>query len=461
MENIIKFFANKSSLSSFCGEAYTSRGRLCDAIRSEYRARYVKDEIESIKQYKLVLREDENVCDDEDEFSVRAIYGYRNFSDDAYAENWYLKRETAEDVYGETNEKGEIVLASLNLGHLVGRRTGEYPYSAYLRRNDKGMYCRINIDPENEGHDGDGKLCFPDKSWDVNREGFYQVEVVRDMGNYAFIRGRCPDFSFDELNLVLDHLWAKGVPLNTYVQKVSGSMFGTFYAYANDACWGATTAQRDDYARAKMYHRDDPSYRRKLEESIDKLNAELDSRGTNKPTRTELGFIFQKAVMGVEPDETSVYEMLNDVSDEQTEEMFEHIEWKKNIGDLFIEGAYGDIHSKVELYALFTKSGYLCERVGGKTIGPRNGKKVKGYWFLHDADSNAPDVVLDAFDAGILRAYSLDGIRAIAINENTVREVLEFSRDELDTLTEYVRKVNEQADAAIDEKLAHGKLKLC
>ena len=458
MENIIKFFATENSLtSSFCGEAYTSRGRLCDFIRSEYRARYVKDELANIKQYKLVLVDDENVCDDEDEWStVRAIYGYRSFADYSYGENWYLKRDAAEAAYGETNEKGEIVQTSLHLGHLVEPRT-EYPYSAYLRRNDKGMYTRLNIDPENEGHNGDGKLCFPDRSWNVTREGHYQVEVVRDMGNYAFIRGRCADFTFDELNLILDHLWAKGASLNTYIQKVSGSMFGTFYSYANNACWDATTAKRDDCARSKMYHRDDPNYRREME----KLNAELDSRGKNKPTRTELGIIFQKAVMGVEPDDTSIYEMLNDASDEQTEEMFEHIEWKKNIGDLFIEGAYGDICSKEELYALFQKSGYLCERVNGKAIGPRNGKKVKGYWFLDDASVKAPDVVLDAFDAGILTAYALDGIRAIAINENTVREVLEFSRDELDTLTEYVRKVNEQADAAIDEKLAHGKLKLC
>ena len=59
-----------------------------------------------------------------------------------------------------------------------------------------------------------------------------------------------------------------------------------------------------------------------------------------------------------------------------------------------------------------------------------------------------------------MTAYSLDGIRAIGVSENTVKELLQFSHDELNAIAEYVRKVNERADAAIEEKLKRGKLSL-
>lgn len=455
----INFYATESTL-TFDRYAYTSKGRLRDAIRKDYFAKIMKEELERIRAYTLVVGDDEHTCDDEDEFTVRAIYGYYDSKKQQHSDKWYLTKTAAVAAYGGADDDGFISDVTLYLGHLPGSRTGEYPYSARLMRNERGLYCRLTVNPDQEGFSAAGKLCFPDRSWDVTKEGLYHVEIVRDMGNYAFIKGKVDDYTFDELGLVLDHLWAKEAPLDTYIQKVSGSMFGTFYAYANNSCWESTVVQREGCARAKMYHIDDPSYRQEMEASIGKLNAELDSRGTNKPTRTELGVIFQKAVMGVEPGDSPVYEMLNDVSEEQLEEMFEHIEWKRSLGDLFIESAFGDIHSKEELYALFTKSGYLCERVNGKGIGPRNGKKVKGYWFLEDPDKNAPDVVLAAFDEGILSVYALDGIRAIGIDEDAVLELLTFSRADLDAISEYVRAVNEKADAAIDEKLATGKLKL-
>ena len=465
----IKFYA-PATFGIGTGVAYTSRGRLCDMIRREYRPRYVKEEIEGIQAHTLVLTDDESVDDNIDsDFSVRLICGHRTFDGNSTKvdSKWYLTKEAAIAAYGDG--ANEIITADLYLGHLCGPRTSEYPYSAYLMRNEKGLYCRLTINPDWEGNSTDGKMCFPDKSWNVACEGHYRVKVVRDMGNYAFIKGENDDYSFDELNLVLDHLWAKQTSLDTFIQKVSGSMFGTFYTMASDSCWDATESERDNCARAKWLRRDDNAYRHEMEARIDELNTELDNRGTANPTLTELGIIFQKATFGTEDNMPAVYEMLNEASDEQTQEMFEHVEWKKSIGDLFIEGAYGDIHSKEELYALFTKSGYLCERVGGKTIGPRNGKKVKGYWFLDDVnnddpdvvlDALDPDVVLDAFDAGILTAYSLDGIRAIGVSENTVKELLQFSHDELNAIAEYVRKVNERADAAIEEKLKRGKLSL-
>lgn len=111
----------------------------------------------------------------------------------------------------------------------------ELPVIAILSKSDRGLYCKLNLHPEEDGAYATGKPFFPDRDCkEPLEEGFVVVESVKDKGNYGFFMGKMKTFEAPSENDVVDYLFDRfgGGAVYKRVDFVSGS-FGTLARYCD------------------------------------------------------------------------------------------------------------------------------------------------------------------------------------------------------------------------------------
>lgn len=112
----------------------------------------------------------------------------------------------------------------------------ELPVIAILSKSDRGLYCKLNLHPEEDGAYATGKPFFPDRNCkEPLEEGFVVVESVKDKGNYGFFTGKMKTFDAPSEVDVVNYLFDKFGDRAVYkrVDFVSGG-FGTLARYCGD-----------------------------------------------------------------------------------------------------------------------------------------------------------------------------------------------------------------------------------
>lgn len=109
---------------------------------------------------------------------------------------------------------------------------GEYapiqlPVRTILVRNEKGLYCRLNLHPEEDGYHARGKIFFPDRQCaDTLCEGPVCIKTVADKGNYGFFVGEMVQYKAPSDEQVSEYI----IQNNLYESKVHfmKGKFGTY-----------------------------------------------------------------------------------------------------------------------------------------------------------------------------------------------------------------------------------------
>lgn len=102
------------------------------------------------------------------------------------------------------------------------------PVTQYLYKNDRGLYCRLNLHPEIDGSFRvNGKLFFPDRSCaDTLCEGYCVITETNDKGNYGFFKGHMQQFKAPSDELLDEYIREHGLYDRT-LRYMSGK-FGTY-----------------------------------------------------------------------------------------------------------------------------------------------------------------------------------------------------------------------------------------
>lgn len=144
--------------------------------------------------------------------------------------NFYFSREEAI----EAAKKAGLDAGVWNSYSVFIDSPGDYvpvqlPVQTTLLRNEKGLYCRLNLHPEEEGLHAKGKIFFPDRACAEHLcEGPVMIHSVKDKGNYGFFSGEMVQFKAPSDAQVSEYI----IKNSLYESKVR-FMEGKFGTYAN------------------------------------------------------------------------------------------------------------------------------------------------------------------------------------------------------------------------------------
>lgn len=162
----------------------------------------------------------------ENHFSVMA---YRVFSND-HNLPWALSEEEANRIANEAGVPSNdeyprrMMMAELRPPYL---KPVTLPTTATLYKNDRGLFCRLNLRPDLDG-DIPGKIFFPDRSCAAELcEGPCVITEIKDKGNYGFFKGHMYQFKAptDE---ALDNYLREHNYLADYILRYMKSKFGEY-----------------------------------------------------------------------------------------------------------------------------------------------------------------------------------------------------------------------------------------
>lgn len=105
--------------------------------------------------------------------------------------HFFFTLEEAINHYVEgSGADGESYFAEVYDIYPASYKPVELPTTVMLYKGDRGLCCRLNLHPEEDGAYCKGKIYFVDRSCtDKAREGLFVVTSVKDKGSYGFVSG--------------------------------------------------------------------------------------------------------------------------------------------------------------------------------------------------------------------------------------------------------------------------------
>lgn len=162
------------------------------------------------------------------------------------SKHFFMNREDAINAAREAGAEEAGVWNSYSV-YIENRETDytpmKLPVRTTLMRNDKGLYCRLNLHPEEDGYRSPGKIFFPDRKCGNSLcEGPVIITSVHDKGNYGFFTGEMVQYEAPSDEQVSEHViknslydrklrFMKG-KLGSYVEVDGGNCF----VAANSGC---------------------------------------------------------------------------------------------------------------------------------------------------------------------------------------------------------------------------------
>lgn len=102
---------------------------------------------------------------------------------------------------------GESYFAEIYNIYPASYKPVELPTTVMLYKGDRGLCCRLNLHPEEDGAYCRGKIYFVDRSCtDKAREGLFVVTSVKDKGSYGFVSGYMKQYKAPSTEQVVSYI---------------------------------------------------------------------------------------------------------------------------------------------------------------------------------------------------------------------------------------------------------------
>lgn len=162
---------------------------------------------------------------------------YRVEGDDGHGlSDWYTDKaevnQIAENLHGNVREG--------NLSKQMAKPL-DFPVQAYINRGEKGLFVRLNINPDVSGQYAFGCYLFPDRSCTDLQEGPCEIESINMRNTYGFFKGHMKQYQMPSEEAIAEYLLDDPVASkfwsiqNRKLYFVEGSVFGSFaYIYPTD-----------------------------------------------------------------------------------------------------------------------------------------------------------------------------------------------------------------------------------
>lgn len=179
-------------------------------------------------------------CDLNKQFETRYyIMAYRIFSND-HNLPWALSEEEANRIADEAGipphdeQCRHMMTAELKSPYL---KPIALPTTATLYKNDRGLFCRLNLRPDLDGN-GPGKIFFPDRSCTAELcEGPCVIAEIKDKGNYGFFKGHMQQFKAPTDEALDDYLREHNCLYDYIIRYMKGKFGNYIYLIMKPSGW--------------------------------------------------------------------------------------------------------------------------------------------------------------------------------------------------------------------------------
>lgn len=122
--------------------------------------------------------------------------------------HFFFTEKEAIDYYVEGSDaNGESYFAEIYNIYPASYKPVELPTTVMLYEGDRGLCCRLNLHPEEDGNYCKGKIYFVDRSCtDKARKGLFVVTSVKDKGSYGFVSGYMKQYKAPSMEQVVSYI---------------------------------------------------------------------------------------------------------------------------------------------------------------------------------------------------------------------------------------------------------------
>lgn len=265
-----------------------------------------------------------------------------------------------------------------------------------LHGDDGRLYAKINLHPSHDGMKAIGKTFFPDRSWTEVCDGPATVTIMKEMQAYGFLTGTMQRF---------DTNCPKWDDLLDFVWK--------------DDSW--------------------------IERTVARISHPI--RGNYIAVRHYGGWDY----VSVGDDGRYYTTTESCIADDLRKPEYVELEATTFL-DIFLSDTFGK--TAADIISEFTTCKWLSEYVQRSAL-------VGGEW-EEDTSTNPSDIVQAGIDQHLIKQYVLTpgDVQAIELSNLNMKELLVFTKDELDSMFEEVADINRKAEKDIANLVRRGRLKI-